>query len=241
MITPTGGCASAQRWPTSSATIVRLELGTPVRCSDAAYGELVDVVIDPIHKRVTHVVVRPERQEAAANRLVPVGLIDEPSSGHELVLRCSIEHVNELDTVQEFAFLRLGEFPTSDPDWDVGVSDVLASPYYEGVGFGDYVGELGTSDSIAYDRIPKGEVEVRRTSPVYSADDHHLGHVEGFVVDSDDHITHVVLERGHLWGKRDVTIPIGAIAKVENDQVTVSLSKDDVGTLPSVRVHRWGS
>jgi hypothetical protein len=48
-----------------------------------------------------------------------------------------------------------------------------------------------------------------------------------------------VLERGHLWGKRDVTIPIGSIAEVANDQVTLDLSKDDVGRLRSVRVHRW--
>jgi sporulation protein YlmC with PRC-barrel domain len=220
---------------------LRLDLGTPVRCTDAVYGELADVVIDPTQKRVTHVVVRPQHQEAAASRLVPVDLIDGPSSERELVLQCSVEHVNELDTVQEFAFLRLGEFPTSDPDWDVGVSDVLASPYYEATGFGEYVGDYEASDAVAYDRVPKGEVEVRRSSPVYSADEHHLGHVEGFVVDSDEHITHVVLERGHLWGKRDVTIPIGAIAKVENDQVTLSLSKDEVGALPSVRVHRWSS
>jgi hypothetical protein len=52
-------------------------------------------------------------------------------------------------------------------------------------------------------------------------------------------ITHFVLERGHLWGKREVTIPIGTVAKVETDVVTLSLSKDEVGELPSARVHRW--
>jgi sporulation protein YlmC with PRC-barrel domain len=218
---------------------VRLELGIPVRCADAAYGELADVVIDPTQKRVTHIVVRPEGQEASANRLVPVELIEATSGEQELVLRCTVDEVNKLDTVQEFAYFRLGEFPTSDSKWDIGVSDVLASPYYEG-GFGEYVGDVGTTDAVTYDRVPKGEVEVRRASPVYSADEHHLGHVEGFVVDSEDHITHVVLERGHLWGKRDVTVPISAIAKVESDQVTLSLSKDEVGALPSVRVHRWG-
>jgi sporulation protein YlmC with PRC-barrel domain len=218
---------------------VRLELGTPVRCTDAVYGELADLVIDPTRKRVTHVVVRPEHQEPAASRLVPIELIDESKGERELVLRCTVDDVNELETVHEFAFLRLGEFPTEDPKWDVGVSDVLAAPYYEGTGFGEYVGDFGTNDAVTYDRVPKGEVEVRRASPVYSADGHHLGHVEGFVVDADDHITHVVLERGHLWGKRDVTIPIGSIAEVANDQVTLDLSKDDVGRLRSVRVHRW--
>ena len=71
-----------------------------------------------------------------------------------------------------------------------------------------------------------------------SADGHDLGEVDGFVVDSEEQITHFVLERGHLWGRRDVTIPIGAVATVETDAVTLSLSKDEVGALPSVRVHR---
>jgi sporulation protein YlmC with PRC-barrel domain len=218
---------------------MRLELGTPVRCADAAYGEVADLVIDPTRKRVTHVVVRPHDQEGTANRLVPVDLIDAAASEREVLLRCSAEDVNALDTVQEVAFLRLGEVPTEDPDWDVGVSDVLASPYYEGAGFGDYVGDFGANDAVTYDRVPKGEIEVRRASAVYSEDGHHLGHVDGLLVDDEDQITHVVLERGHLWGKREVTIPIGAIAKVANDEVTLNLSKDDVGALPAARVHRW--
>jgi sporulation protein YlmC with PRC-barrel domain len=218
---------------------VRLELGTPVRCTDAVYGELADLVIDPTQKRVTHVVVRPQRQEPAASRLVPIELIDESKGERELVLRCTVDDVNELETVHEFAFLRLGEFPTEDPKWDVGVSDVLAAPYYEGTGFGEYVGDFGTNDAVTYDRVPKGEVEVRRSSRVMSADEHYLGDVDGFLLDGDDHITHVVLERGHLWGRREVTVPIGALESVASDVVTLKLSKDEVGDLPSHKVHRW--
>jgi hypothetical protein len=73
---------------------------------------------------------------------------------------------------------------------------------------------------------------------VTAADDHFLGEVDGFVVDGG-HITHFVLERGHLWGKREITIPIGAVAKVENDAVSLSLSKAQVDDLPAVHVHRW--
>ena len=78
-------------------------------------------------------------------------------------------------------------------------------PYYEpGLDAGIYGGDAG----VIYDRVPKGEVEVRRASPVTSADGHHLGHVDGFVVDGEQ-ITHIVLEHGHLWGRRDLTVPIG--------------------------------
>ena len=61
--------------------------------------------------------------------------------------------------------------------------------------------------------------------------------MDGFVVDGEQ-ITHIVLEHGHLWGRRDLTVPIGAVTKVETDAVTLSLSKDEVGA-PSVSVRRW--
>jgi uncharacterized protein YrrD len=93
----------------------------------------------------------------------------------------------------------------------------------------------------SYDRIPKGDVEIRRASPVTSSDEHHLGHVDGFVVDGEGQITHLVLEHGHLWGKREVVIPIGAVASVGTDSVVLSLSKDEVGRLESRRIRRWRS
>ncbi len=217
---------------------MRLELGKPVRCSDDDLGTLADVVIDPTTKRITHLVVDPGREEIVGARLVPVELAQgEDDDSGRISLSCTVDEAAKLPDVHEFAYLRLGEFPLDDPDWDVGVQDVLATPYYESTGLG-YAGDLPTNVGVTYDRIPKGEVEIRRSSAVFSGDQHHLGHVDGFVVE-EDHVTHVVLERGHLWGRREVTIPIGAVAKVENDAVTLSLSKDAVGDLPAVRVHRW--
>jgi hypothetical protein len=90
---------------------------------------------------------------------------------------------------------------------------------------------------LRYDRIPIGEVEIRRASSVTSADGHHLGHVDGFILDGEQ-ITHLVLEHGHLWGRREVVIPALAVARVETDEVVLTLSKDAVGALPSARVHR---
>jgi hypothetical protein len=91
---------------------------------------------------------------------------------------------------------------------------------------------------LSYDRIPMGEVEIRRASSVTSADGHHLGHVDGFVLDGEQQIAHLVLEHGHLWGRREVVIPAVAVARVETDAVVLTLSKDAVGALPSARVHR---
>ncbi|MDQ3865929.1 MAG: hypothetical protein M3304_03745 [Actinomycetota bacterium] len=216
---------------------MRLELGTPIRCTDGPFGELADVVVDPTRRRVTHLVVEPHHRHHLA-RLVPVDLVaNGDGSSPGIALACTVEDVRHLDPVEEFAYLGPTQFSIDDPDWDVGVQDVLALPYYDYEELGGPT-ILDPHVSFVYDRIPKGEVEIRRTSAVTSSDDHHLGHVDGFLVDANDDISHVVLERGHLWGRREVTIPIGAVARVENDSVTLRLTKDAVGGLPAIRVRR---
>lgn len=218
---------------------MRLEVGKPIRCTDGPFGELADVVIDPIRRRVTHLVVQP-REALGPARIVPVDLAAAGAGDGEIALDCTADDVGRFPTVQESSYLRTGEVPVGDAEWDVGVEDVLAMPYYSSMGLTMEPGGLDSPIVMTYDRIPKGEVEIRRSSQVISADGHGLGTVEAFLVDGDD-ITHIVLERGHLWGRRDVTIPIGAVARVETDSVTLTLSKDQVGTLPSTRVHRWGA
>jgi len=219
---------------------VRLENGQDVRCADAPFGELADVVIDPTTAKVTHVVVQPHDEPDAA-RLAPIDLVERDDESTVLSLRCTVAEALALEQVQEFAYLRAGEFPVVDPGWDIGVQDLLVSPYYATAGIGndpeqDYDPHVGGH----YHRIPKGNVEIRRASEVFASDGDRIGHVDGFLVDAEGQITHVVLERGHFWGRRDVSVPIGNVETVETDAVKLDLSKDEVSALPQHRVHRWG-
>ena len=216
---------------------MRLELDTPVLCEDREVGKLADLVVDPVAKRVTHLVVKPHHG-AGSSHLVPIELAEPTEQVGGIVLKCTAQELEALPPVQEVAYLRLGEVPTADPEWDVGVSDVLALPYYDSSGLAGPVDAVGDT-GIVYDRVPKGEVELRRSSRVMSKDGAYIGDVDGFLVEGENHITHFVLERGHLWGRREVTVPIGAVASVESDVVELSLSKDEIGELPAHRVHRW--
>ena len=217
---------------------MRLELGKQVRSADReVVGELADVIVDPIEKRVTHLVVKPHHRADEGQHLVPIEQAAPGDDGGEISLRCSAEEVRQLPNAQDFAYLRVGEAPVSDPEWDVGIKEVLALPYYDGGLGGGLAGGYEEQVGVVYDRIPKGEVEIRRASSVTSADGHHLGEVDGFLVDGD-HITHFVLERGHLWGRREVTIPINLVTSIDPDAVTIGLSKDEVGDLPEHKVRR---
>ncbi len=48
-------------------------------------------------------------------------------------------------------------------------------------------------------------------------------------------MTHVLLKEGHLWGRKEVAIPISAVTGVE-DGIRLSISKADVQDLPPVDI-----
>jgi len=64
--------------------------------------------------------------------------------------------------------------------------------------------------------------------------------VDKFLIEpASEHITHLVLREGHLWGRRDVTIPVSQIDLIEDSTVYLKLDKEGVGRLPGVPVrHR---
>ena len=210
---------------------MKLQLGKRVRCADGALQELADVVINATAKAVTHLVVQPADDHDAA-RLVPIQLAEARGDGHEIALTCTAEMLKQLEPVAAHAYLRPGERVEQESNWDVGVEDVQTVPQYEPTAFGEF-GEYSQDAVVSYDRVPKGEIELRHASDVYSADRHHLGSVDGIVVDSRDQITQVLLERGHLWWKRELAIPAAAISKFENDMVILGVKKSELGTAVS--------
>jgi hypothetical protein len=46
-------------------------------------------------------------------------------------------------------------------------------------------------------------------------------------------VTHVLLQEGHMWGRKNVAIPIGAVTGVDAG-IRLSLTKEQVGDLPPV-------
>jgi sporulation protein YlmC with PRC-barrel domain len=88
---------------------------------------------------------------------------------------------------------------------------------------------------MTFDRVPVGEVQVRRGDQV-RATDGMIGRVRGLVIDpGDHHVTHVLLDEGHLWGAKTVAIPIAAVKDVA-DCVRLGLTKEQVRDLPPIDV-----
>lgn len=203
-------------------------IGSDVVCSDGPCGELRRVVVDPIKVAITHLVVE-EKHRQGAGHLVPIDLV---SSAHgEIDLRCTTAEFHALDDAEDVRFL-----PGADGSWGYGQDQMLSLPYY-GLGGGG-MGGMGVGagpQPVISDRVPAGDVEVRRGDHVHASDGE-IGRVQGMVIEpGDHHVTHVLLDEGHLWGKKRVAIPISAVNRID-DQVRVNLTKDQVRDLPPVEL-----
>ena len=212
------------------AEMTPFTIGAKVSCTDGDCGEVSRVVVDPVARTVTHLAVEPKHRRGLG-RLVPLDLVD--TSAGAIRLRCTLAEFDQLGSAEETQFV-----PGSGGYAEYGPEQVLSWPYYGLGGAAGVQGELVAppSETVTYDTVPLGEVAVRRGDRVFATDGA-IGMVQGLVIDPGSrHVTHVLLQEGHLWGRKEVAIPISAVAGVE-DGIRLSISKQEVQDLPPVDIH----
>jgi hypothetical protein len=93
---------------------------------------------------------------------------------------------------------------------------------------------ITTEGQIARFHIPPSEVALHRGARV-KATDGYVGQVDEFLVDPiSEQITHLVLCEEHMWGRKDVGIPISLVKHVEGDTVYLKVDKHTIEALPAV-------
>jgi sporulation protein YlmC with PRC-barrel domain len=185
-------------------------MGATASCVDGPGGCVSRVIIDPATEAVTHLVIEPKHR-LGVSRLVPLDLVD--TAAGDIRLRCTVEEFCQLEPAQETELV-------DDPTGGLMVSSLNAP-----------IGITTPVPVILENVVPLGEADVDRGEPVHALDGE-IGRVQGFLVDRDDHrVTHVLLQEGHLWGRKKVSIPVSAVTSVENG-IQLSLTKKEVEDLP---------
>ena len=170
------------------------------------------IIVDPATDTVTHLVIEPRHRRELA-RLVPVNLVD--ATAGDIRLQCTLAEFDKLDAAEELA----------------PVENVLG-----GLGIGGMMPPAGMPApvmTVVYDTVPVGETDVGPGEHVHALDGE-IGRVRGFLVDPGDHrVTHVLLQEGHLRGRKEVAIPVSAVTRIENG-IRLNLTKKQVEDLPPV-------
>jgi sporulation protein YlmC with PRC-barrel domain len=183
------------------------KMGAHVDASDGRCGHLTAVILDPADQSLTHLVVEPGHHEERA-RLVPVDLL--ASVDDDLIgLDCTKLEFEQLDSAADV---------TLAPEYRAALSSRPLAHHRQ---------------TMSSDYVPPGKVEMRRGDPVHASDGW-IGAVQDLVVDPvDHHVTHVILQEGHVWGRKDVAIPIGG-ANCVGDSIRVDLTTQEIKALPPV-------
>ena len=185
-------------------------IGARASCSDGHCGEVRRLIIDPAARTVTHLVIQPGHRKQAG-RLVPVDLVDTTAGG--IRLRCTIAEFDQLDPAEEADLVEGSGLGIPTP----------AGPPPSGI--------PRPARITVQEVVPVGEAQVRPGDRVYALDGE-IGQVHGFLVNADDHqVTHVLLREGHLWGHKEVAIPVTAVTGVDPG-IRLNLTKEQVGELP---------
>lgn len=214
---------------------MKFALNHPVTSRDGVELELGDVVVDPRLRAVTHITVQPPHHHEEA-RLVPVTLVADRADVDGLVLACTAAELAARPQVAEVSVVGPERPLDASDGWTVGTTDVVPMPVADPMLGAGWVDDQIT---IRWDRIPPDEVELRHSSSIYSSDEHRLGSVDGLVCDPAGVITHLVIKKGVLFTRRDILVPAADIARLDNDVIVLTLTKEQVGTLEAQPLDDW--
>jgi sporulation protein YlmC with PRC-barrel domain len=208
---------------------MEIPLNAQVECTDGVCGRSVDVLINPVIDQVTHLVVK---EDATPNTeyIVPVDFVTE-TIADTIRLRCNKAELEKMDPFIKTKFIA-EILPVRNLDY--GGMYAMGSLYYW-----PYVTpERTVYESEESQQIPPGELAVRRGTRV-EATDGFVGKVDEFVINPENgHITHLVMREGHLWGKKEVIIPLSAMGELREDTIFLKLDKHQIEALATFPVNR---
>jgi hypothetical protein len=186
-----------------------------VMCIDGGAGTSKALIVDPLQRQLTHIVVR-EHGLAASERLVPIGLVSVTSED-VISLRCTRDELHKLDDFIDSHFVGL-----------TYASPPLANP----------ASEWQPYPLVISKRIPEGEVALGRWATV-EAIDGSVGHVQSVIVDPANYrITHVVVRSHRFLSPQEVAMPVTQIARIFSNCILLHVSRGEVERLPHVPLHK---
>lgn len=202
-------------------TDTHIPIDATVYCSDGRAGFVSTVLLNPVQHAVSHLVVQTS---SSTDHIVPLDKV-ESTKDDAVTLSCSLNELSRMPLFTETHYMKV-----QDPDYSMLQSGIYQYPYVANV--------WDEEEAVEHEQVPPGEMAIHRGTKVLATDGA-VGELEEFVLDEKTgHVTHFILRKGHLWGKRDITIPISTVDFVQGDSVRLTISKHEIEALPSVKVTR---
>jgi sporulation protein YlmC with PRC-barrel domain len=156
-------------------------------------------------------------------RLVPMAKVASATKS-QITLSCARADVAKMPAFAEARFVA-----QSPPGGYYSSGDVYAGQYV----FNDSSYDIEPSARVPHDELPVYPgMQIEATNGK-------VGKLDELVLDSETgDITHLTMREGHLWGKKDVTIPASDVDLLDEDTIYLKIDKKAIHALPAVEVRR---
>ncbi len=188
-----------------------IKLNTPVVYFDGERaGHVTGLILNPENDELTHLIIKI----ADIERLVPAALIQGATSTAIRLDRAVTSLGDQPPLVETDYVPSMVDYY----NWDE-----MKLRYFPRI------------FAVQHEKIPSGEKAITRGMAVF-AKDGRLGHVDEVLVDpANEHITHLVVREGHLWGAKEVIVGIDRVKSVEDDGIYLKGTKAQVSEFPVIR------
>lgn len=210
-------------------TAVNIPLGVNVECKDGLCGRSTHIIFDPISRRASYFVVENNKFKRSDfdsdQRLVPIDRVVDTTSD-SIHLNCTAIELENLDAFTEARFLKGEHFALTATD----PNRYLVLPH---------VAPAETAHaSLEEELASQGTLAIHRGETV-EATDGSIGMVDELLINpANNRVTHIVVRRGRLWNRKELTLPISAIDRVDQNTVYLKLDTNAIDILPTLPITR---
>lgn len=201
--------------------IKKIPLYEKVVCVDGLAGVSISVIINPMTQRVTHLVVQDKTFPKPLEWVVSVDKVVE-SASEVINLACPQEGLSSMQPFRHECYLEQ-EFPKYEYAYTPPTIFASAEKL------------LVTEKEL---NIPSEETAFYRGAGVEAVDGF-VGRVGELILDpASGHVLYFTMMRDHLWGKKEITIPLAYVDHTDVDTVYLKVDKKMIEDLPSFLVNR---
>lgn len=213
---------------------MNIPLHTLVWCTDGGFGHTTCLIVNPVNDVITHFVVN-DRRIFGVEHIVPVSFISK-STQDTIFVNCDHSTLVHLPNFNEYEFDRLDDTIPYREDhvyWPIIVPD-------------DSPGELLQHTSCEHKQTPIEALSIRRNMSVYATaenedgertDRAYFGQVRSFLANvHTGNITHLLVRKMCVCSPNTAAVPVNSICKVEAEDVVLTLTGQEIESLPAICV-----
>lgn len=205
--------------------MIHIPLDVDVVCTDGVVGKSSSIIVNRETLHPTHFVVK-EKKKPHQERLVSINNV-EKTEMDEIHLNCKIEHVLKMEEFLVTTFTQVENMS------------------YHPVGYGTSMPFMYATQSVEHYEvkemnIPEGGVAISSGMTVLASDGP-VGRVADLLKDpKNNQITHFMMHETHLWGGKNIFVPLTLVRFVDNKGVNLKVDKEAISAMLAVPSRRLG-